>query len=150
MPTHHHVKTLAAASSSRPNSEVLATREVLAHPHVTFHPCTCRLHGGDVAVAATQFGYDDVEVAARTTTRRRWSWSTTFSTPTRDYVGSLLQLLFHCSTHLVVMIHDFLVASILGWHGSSSASVAYTFPYRRILHKKTPQLRSMNDIVHIW
>jgi hypothetical protein len=37
-------------------------------------------------------GYDDVEVATRTTTRRRWLWSTTSSTPMRDYIGSLLQL----------------------------------------------------------
>jgi hypothetical protein len=39
---------------------------------------------------------------------------TIFSTPTCDYVGSLLQLFFCCSARLVVMIYDLLLTSILG------------------------------------
>jgi hypothetical protein len=116
-------ETLAVAAS-RPNSEALATRVVQAHPRATFHPRMCGLLGGTVVL----FDCDNVEVAVGMTTRRRRSWSTTSSTPTRDYVGSLLQLFFRCSVHLVVMIHDLLLASILGWHGRSSASVAYPFP----------------------
>jgi hypothetical protein len=127
-PTHHHVKTLATTSSSWPNSKALPMHEVLALPRVAFHPCMCGLHGGDAAIAAALIGYDDVEVAARMTTRRRWSWSIALFTLTRDYVRSLLQLFFRCSTHLVVMIHDLLLASILRWQGRSSASVAYPYP----------------------
>jgi hypothetical protein len=114
-----------AAISSRPNSEALATREVLAHPWAVLHPCTCGLCRG----AAALIGYDDVEVAVRTTMRRRRSWSTTSSTLTRDYVGSLLQLFFRCSACLVVTIHDLLLTSILRWHGKNSASVAYPCPF---------------------
>jgi hypothetical protein len=65
-------ETLAAASS-RLNFEALAACVVLAHPHTAFHPCMCRLHRGIVAVAAMLIGYDDVEVAMGTTTRRRQS-----------------------------------------------------------------------------
>jgi hypothetical protein len=61
-------ETLVAASSQL-NSEALATRVVLAHPHVVFDPYMCGLHGG----AAALIGYDDVEVAVRTTMRRRRS-----------------------------------------------------------------------------
>jgi hypothetical protein len=78
-----------------------------------------------------------MKVANGTTTRRRRSWSTTSSIPTRIYVGSLLQLFFRCTTCLVVMIHDLLLISFLGWHCRSSPSVAYPFPYsgtRAILH----------------
>jgi hypothetical protein len=39
-----------AATSSRPNPETLAMREVLAHPRVAFHPYTCGLCGGAAAV----------------------------------------------------------------------------------------------------
>jgi hypothetical protein len=70
-PARHHVKTLAAISFSRPNSKALAAREVLAHPHMAFHPYTCGLRGGVVAVATALIGYDDVEVAVGMTTRRR-------------------------------------------------------------------------------
>jgi hypothetical protein len=56
MPTRHHVKTLAA-TSSRPDPETLATREVLAHPLTTFHPSTCRLRGDDVVIAAVLIDY---------------------------------------------------------------------------------------------
>jgi hypothetical protein len=38
---------------------------------MTFHPYTCGLHGGVVVLAAALIGYDDVEVAVKTTTRRR-------------------------------------------------------------------------------
>jgi hypothetical protein len=107
---------------SQLNFEALAVRMVLAHPRATFHPCTCGLCGGAVAVAAALIGYDDVEVAIETTMRMRQSWTTTSSTPTRDYVGSLLQLFFHCSACLVVTIHDLLVVCILRWHGRSSAT----------------------------
>jgi hypothetical protein len=127
-PTLHHVKTLATASYSRPNSKALHVRMVLAYPHVAFHPYMCGLYGGAAVIAVALIGYDDVEVATRMTTGRRWSWSTAFSTPTRDYVGSLLQLFFRCSVHQVVMVHDLLLTSILVWHGRSSATVAYPYP----------------------
>jgi hypothetical protein len=70
-PTRHHVKTLAATSSSRPNPETLVACEVLVHPRAVSHPCTCGLHGGTTAVAAMLISYNDMEVAARTDTRRR-------------------------------------------------------------------------------
>jgi hypothetical protein len=88
-----------------------------------FHPCMCGLCIGTAAVAAVWIGYDDVELVAGTTMRRR-SCSTTSSISTCDYVVSLLQLFFHCSAHLVVTIHDLLLTSILRWHGRSSASAA--------------------------
>jgi hypothetical protein len=124
-------ETLAAASC-RSNSEAQATRVVLAHPRAAFHPCMCGLRRGVAAIVAALIECDDVEFAAGTTTRSR-SWSTTFSTSTRDCVGSLLQLFFRCSACLVVMIHDLLLTSILGWHCRSSVSVAYPFPYTLVL-----------------
>jgi hypothetical protein len=124
MPPH---ETLAV-TSSRPNSKALAACVVLSHPHVAFYPYTCGLCEGATMVAAALIGYDDMEVAAGTTTRRRRSWMTTYSTPTRDYIGLLLQRFFCCSALLVVTIHDLLLASILRWHGRSSANVAYSFP----------------------
>jgi hypothetical protein len=78
-------ETLVAVAS-RPNSDALVARVVLAHPHAAFHPCTCELCGG----AAALIGYNDVVVAVRMTTRRRRSRMTTSSTPMHDYVGSLL------------------------------------------------------------
>jgi hypothetical protein len=144
-------ETLAAASS-RLNSEALATRVVLAHPCAAFHPCTCGLNGSVVTVAAALIGYDDMEVDVRTTTRRRWSWTTT-STPMRGYVGSLLQLFFHCSTYLVVTIHDLLLTSILEWHDRSSASVTYLFSYKygsgfipKQPNKALPELHTLDGI----
>jgi hypothetical protein len=71
--TRHHVKTLPATSSSRPNSKTLAMRVVLAHTSVTFYPYTCGLCGGAATVVVVMISYDDVEVATRTTTRRRRS-----------------------------------------------------------------------------
>jgi hypothetical protein len=65
-------------------------------------------------IATALIGYDDMEVAATMTTRRRQSRSTTSSTPMRDYVRSLLQPFFYCSMHLVLMIHDLLLTSIIG------------------------------------
>jgi hypothetical protein len=65
-------ETLATASS-RPNSEALAARAVLAHSYAVFHPCTCRLREVVAAVTAALIGYDDVKVAAGTITRRRRS-----------------------------------------------------------------------------
>jgi hypothetical protein len=121
-----------AATSSRPNSEALATRVVLAYPCMVFYPCTCGLHRGAATVAATLIGYDNIKVAAETTTRRMRSWLTTSSILTRDYVRSLLQLFFHYSMRLVVTIHDLLLTSIIGWHGRSTASVAYLLPYTGI------------------
>jgi hypothetical protein len=129
-------ETLAAASS-RPNSKALVARVVLAHLHVAFHPCMCGLHGGTNAVAAVLIGYDDVEIITEMTTRRRRSWTTTSSTLMHYYVRLLLQLFFHCSACPVVTIDDLLLASILGWHRRSSASVTYPFPYsgiRAVLH----------------
>jgi hypothetical protein len=70
MSTCYHVTTLAA-TSSRLDLETLAACEVLANPCAVFHSCTCRLRGGVVMVAASMIGYDDVEVVAGTTTRRR-------------------------------------------------------------------------------
>jgi hypothetical protein len=72
-PTHHHVKTLVATSSSRSNSKALAACEVLAHQRVTFHLCTCELREGATAVIAALIVYDDMMVFAGTTMRRRRS-----------------------------------------------------------------------------
>jgi hypothetical protein len=113
-----------AATSTWPNSEALAERVMLAHSRTVFHLYTCGLRRGTAVVAIALIGYTDMKVSTRTTTRS-WSWETTSSTPMRDYVGSLLWLFFCCSVHLVVMIHDLLLASILGWY---SANVAYPFP----------------------
>jgi hypothetical protein len=63
-------ETLAAASS-RMNSKALAAHVMPAHPHTVFHPCTCGLHRGAAAVATMLIGYDDIEGATETTTRRR-------------------------------------------------------------------------------
>jgi hypothetical protein len=104
---------------SRPNSEALAARVVLAHLRVAFHPCTCELRRGVATIAVALIDYDEIKVAVKTTT----------STPTRNYIGSLLPLFFCCSAHLVVTIYDLLLTSILGWHSRSSASVAYPYPY---------------------
>jgi hypothetical protein len=60
-----------AITASRPNSEALAARVVLAHPHTEFHLCTCGLHGGAIVVVATLISYNNVDVAAGTTMRRR-------------------------------------------------------------------------------
>jgi hypothetical protein len=65
-------ETLAVASSQS-NSKALAAHVVLAHPHVTFYPCTCRLRRGAATVVTVLIGYDDVNVAIETTTRRRRS-----------------------------------------------------------------------------
>jgi hypothetical protein len=59
--------------ASQLNSEAIAVRMVLAHPRAAFHPCTCGLYGGAVAVAAALICYDDVEVAIETTMRMRQS-----------------------------------------------------------------------------
>jgi hypothetical protein len=48
------------ATSSQLNSEALAVREVLAHPHMVFHPYTCRFHGGAATVAVVLIDYDDL------------------------------------------------------------------------------------------
>jgi hypothetical protein len=55
-PTHHHMTTLAA-TPSWPNSETLTVHKVLAHPCAAFHPCTSRLRGGAVVVAAALISY---------------------------------------------------------------------------------------------
>jgi hypothetical protein len=39
-----------ANTSSQPNPEILAAHEVIAHPHMMFHPYMCELHGGATAV----------------------------------------------------------------------------------------------------
>jgi hypothetical protein len=44
---------------------------VLAYLCVTFNPCTCGLRRGAATVAAVLIGYDDVDVATGTTTRRK-------------------------------------------------------------------------------
>jgi hypothetical protein len=78
-------------------------------------------------------GYDDVEVAAGTTTRMRRSRMTTYSTPTCDYVRSLLQLFFHYLARLVVtMIYDPFTCKFPGCNSRCSASIAYLFPYSGI------------------
>jgi hypothetical protein len=61
-------ETLAIASS-QPNSKALAAGVVLAHPRVAFDPYTCELRIG----TAVLISYDDIKVAAETTTRRRRS-----------------------------------------------------------------------------
>jgi hypothetical protein len=60
-----------ATTSSRPNPKILVVREVLAHPRTIFHSYTCELYGGASAVATALIIYDDVEVTAGMTTRRR-------------------------------------------------------------------------------
>jgi hypothetical protein len=60
-----------ATTSSQLNSEAIAVCVVLAHPHMVFHLHTCGLHRGAAVVAAALIGYDNVEVAAETTTWRR-------------------------------------------------------------------------------
>jgi hypothetical protein len=67
MPPH---ETLVVASS-RPNSEALVARVVLAHPCVTFHLYTCGLREDAIAVAIALIDYNDVDVVARKTTRRQ-------------------------------------------------------------------------------
>jgi rhodanese-related sulfurtransferase len=62
-----------AATASRLNFEALPARVVIAHPRVTLDPCTCGLRGGAAAVAAALIGYNVMEVADGTTTRRRRS-----------------------------------------------------------------------------
>jgi hypothetical protein len=64
-------ETLAATSSSQPNSEALAACVVLAHPHVVLYPSTCGLRRGIVAVAVVLIGYDDIKVTLKMSTRRR-------------------------------------------------------------------------------
>jgi hypothetical protein len=71
------------------------------------------------------------EVVVGTNTRRRRSWSTTFSTPTHDYIGRLLQL-FRYTTRLVVMIHNLLLVGFPRWHCRSSTSVACPFQSSRL------------------
>jgi hypothetical protein len=72
MPYTPPCETLAVASYWS-NSEALATRVVLAHPHVALHSCTCGLRKGAATVAAALIGYDDIKVATETTTRRSQS-----------------------------------------------------------------------------
>jgi hypothetical protein len=57
--------------SSWPNFEALAAHVVLAQPRAAFHLCTWGLCRGVATVATTLIDYDEVEVATRTTTRRR-------------------------------------------------------------------------------
>jgi hypothetical protein len=119
-----------AASSSRPNSEALAACMVLEHPHAAFHPCTCGLHKSVAVVAAVLIGYDHVEVVAETTTRRRRSRSTTFSTPMCDNIGLMFQLFFRCSARLVVRtIYDPFTCKFTRCNGRCNTSVAYPLPY---------------------
>jgi hypothetical protein len=67
-----------------------------------------------------------VEVAVVTTMRRRRSWSTNCSTPTRDYVGSLLQLYFRCSVRLVVtMMYNPFICKFSECNNRYSVRVAY-------------------------
>jgi hypothetical protein len=89
-PIGHHMKTLATTFSSQPNPKPLVAYKVLGHPRAVFHPCMCGLCVGADVVAAVLIGYDDVEVAVRTTTRRRRLLLTTSSTPMLEYVGPLL------------------------------------------------------------
>jgi hypothetical protein len=98
----------------------LAVCAVLAHRRPAFHPRMCGLRGGAAATAAL-IGCWDQGRGAR-------------------FVGRDRLLPLHrrvrCAAHLVVMIYDLLLASILGICGSD-ASVAYPFPYsgiRAILH----------------
>jgi hypothetical protein len=102
---------------------------VLAHPRMIFHSCMCGFHGGVAAVTAALIGYDHMEVAAEMSTTRRRSWSTTSSIPTCNYVGSLLQIFFHCPVRLVVMVHDSFTCKFFGCNSRCSDSVAYLLPY---------------------
>jgi hypothetical protein len=125
-------ETLTTAAS-RPISEALAARVVLAHPCTAFHPCTCGLYGGVAAVAAVLIGYDDRWGCCWKSVRKRRSWLTTSSTPTRDYIGSLLQLFFRCSACLeVTTIYDLLTCKFPVCNDRCSASVAYPLPFNGI------------------
>jgi hypothetical protein len=53
----------------------------------------------------------------------------------RDWLLTLhrhMTMLHLCTARLVVTIHDLLLTSFPGWHGRSSASVAYSFYYSDI------------------
>jgi hypothetical protein len=82
---------------------------VIALLCLTFLLHTRRLDGGTTAIVVL------ISEAAidRAKWRRRLE-STTFSTPTHIYIELSLQLFFHCTAHLVVMIHDPLLVSFLG------------------------------------
>jgi hypothetical protein len=129
-PIHHHMKTLAAQGASTP------TRGVPSLYVWTLWRCC---YG---CCCADRLRWHGVVVV--TTTRRRRSWSTTFSTLTRNYIGPLLQLFFCCSTHLVVMVYDLLLVSFLGWHSRCSVSIAYSYPnsvIRAVLQGPIPPSR---------
>jgi hypothetical protein len=64
-------REIVAAAASPPTFEALAVHVVLTHPRAVFYPCMCGLYRGAAAVAAPLISYDDVENAARTTTRMR-------------------------------------------------------------------------------
>jgi hypothetical protein len=70
-----------------------------------------------------------MEVATGKPARRRRSVLTTSSTPTCNYIRSLLQL-FYCLVRLVVTtIYDPFTCKFPGCNDRCSASIAYPFPY---------------------
>jgi hypothetical protein len=58
------MKTLAV-TSSRPEPEILAAHEVLAHSRATFHLYTCGLRGDTDVVAVALISYNDLGVLSR-------------------------------------------------------------------------------------
>jgi hypothetical protein len=107
--------------------------EDLAYSRVAFHPYMCKLRRDATMVAAALIGYDDVKVAIGTTTQRRRLWVTTSSTPTCDYVGSLLQLFFRCSARLVVTtIYNPFTCKFSRCNSRYSVNIAYSFPYSTV------------------
>jgi hypothetical protein len=78
-----------AATSSQLNFEALTACVVLAHPRVTFHPCTCGFHRDVDMVATALIDYDHVKVTVETTTRKG-DRSTNSSKMTCDYVELML------------------------------------------------------------
>jgi hypothetical protein len=117
---------------------------------MVFHPYTCGLRGGAIAVAATLIGYNNRggccwEIPESKTIVIDYS-----STPTCDYIGSLLQFFFRYSAHLVIMtIYDPFTCKFPGWNGRYSASVAYPFPYigiRAVLQS----FWSGSFVAHLW
>jgi hypothetical protein len=86
----------------------------------------CGLCGDAIVFAIALIGYDDMELLlGQPRGGHDRDWLLTLHRQT-----TMLDL---CTARLVVTIHDLLLASFPGWHGRSSASVAYLFYYSDII-----------------
>jgi hypothetical protein len=72
----------------------------------------CGLCRGAVVVVVTLISYNDRGCCCRDDYEEETIVIDYFLYTDVDYVGSLLQLIFHCSARLVVTIHDLLLTSI--------------------------------------